>query len=236
MSVMLSRDDGSSTRTPRKTSPAKAHISRSPENIRPLTKPHTSPLYNFSMSDDRENDARPAKRARLDDSAAHTPSASTAIPQAAPGSALNAPSQIETDHDREVRAGITEYICPDNLGFTGILKQRYTDFLVNEIGLDGQVLHLKSTQVKKKKKDVKVEAPVEVQQVQAEEKIEIREENGAEPAPAAPIAPKEEKTAEAEPVAKAEGANDGEEKFAIAAAPKKQVKEEVCIRSQCLTR
>jgi tRNA pseudouridine13 synthase len=57
--------------------------------------------------------------------------------------------------EREVRAGITEYVCPDNLGFTGVLKQRYTDFLVNEIGLDGQVLHLKSTEVQEKKKLVK---------------------------------------------------------------------------------
>ncbi|KAF2624951.1 pseudouridine synthase-like protein TruD/Pus7 [Macroventuria anomochaeta] len=176
------------------------------------------------MSDDRETNARPAKRARLDDSAAHTPS--TAVtPQATPGSALNAPSQIETDYDREVRAGIAEYICPNNLGFTGVLKQRYTDFLVNEIGLNGQVLHLKSTQVeKKKKKDVRAEAPAESEEVKPEEKIEIREEYGAN---AAPAAPKEEKPVEAEPAAKAEETNDGEETFAIADAPKKEVKEEL---------
>ena len=177
------------------------------------------------MSDDRETDARPAKRARLDDSAAHTPSAA-ATPQATPGSALNAPSQIETDYEKEVRAGITEYICPDNLGFTGILKQRYTDFLVNEIGLDGQVLHLKSTQVEKRKKDVRAEARVESEEVKPEEKIEIREENEAV---AAPAVPKEEKPAETEPAAKMEAANDGEETFAVAAAPKKEVKEEVCL-------
>ncbi|KAF9695567.1 hypothetical protein EKO04_006604 [Ascochyta lentis] len=177
------------------------------------------------MSDDRENDARPAKRARLDDSAADTPS-TAATSQAAPGSALNAPSQIETDYEREVRAGITEYICPDNLGFTGTLKQRYTDFLVNEIGLDGQVLHLKSTQVEKKQKQskkeehVKPEAPVEVK----EEKIEIVEENGGA---ATPVAPKEEKPAEAEQPAKAAETIDGEETFAIASAPKKEAKEEL---------
>ncbi|KAF2996838.1 hypothetical protein E8E13_003511 [Curvularia kusanoi] len=60
------------------------------------------------MSDDHETYARPAKRARLDDSAAHTPS-DAATPQATPGSALNAPSQVETDYEKEVRAGITEY-------------------------------------------------------------------------------------------------------------------------------
>jgi tRNA pseudouridine13 synthase len=173
------------------------------------------------MSDDRENDARPTKRARLDDSAAHTPSAA-ATPQAAPGSALNAPSQIETDYEKEVRAGITEYITPDNLGFTGVLKQRYTDFLVNEIGLDGQVLHLKSTQPEKRKKDVKTEQQAE-SEVRPEEKIEIREETET----SAVVAPQEEKPVEAQPAAKAEIANDGEETFAIASAPKKEAKEEV---------
>ncbi|KAJ4988558.1 Multisubstrate pseudouridine synthase 7 [Stagonosporopsis vannaccii] len=175
------------------------------------------------MSDDRENDARPAKRARLDESAAHTPSAA-ATPQATPGSALNAPSQIETDYEREVRAGITEYICPDNLGFTGVLKQRYTDFLVNEIGLDGQVLHLKSTQVEKRKKEAKAETPVEAETVKPEQKIEIVEDAGMV---AEPIAVQEEKPVEPEQPAKAVEANEGEETFAVTAAPKKEAKEEL---------
>ena len=177
------------------------------------------------MADDRENDARPAKRARLDESAAHTPS-TVATPQAVPGSALNAPSQIETDYEREVRAGITEYICPDNLGFTGTLKQRYTDFLVNEIGLDGQVLHLKSTHVEKKQKqakeDVNTEAPVDTK----EGKIEIVEENGGD---SAPIVPKEEKPAETELAANTKDVDDGEETFTIGGPPKKEDKEEVCL-------
>jgi tRNA pseudouridine13 synthase len=100
------------------------------------------------MADHLDDSTRPAKRARLDDSAPSTLSrepSTTALP-AAP-----VPAAIETDLDREVRAGITEYVCPTNLGFTGVLKQRYTDFLVNEIGLDGQVLHLRSTEVENKK-------------------------------------------------------------------------------------
>lgn len=76
-----------------------------------------------------EDSSRPAKRAKIDDSSA-----------------------INADLEREVRAGITEYVCPDNLGFKGVLKQRYTDFLVNEIGLDGQVLHLTSTAVEEQRK------------------------------------------------------------------------------------
>jgi len=104
------------------------------------------------------------------------------------------------------------------------LKQRYTDFLVNEIGLDGQVLHLKSTQVEKKKKEVKAEAPAEAEIVKPEEKIEIVEDNGVV---AAPVLAKEEKPAESEQPVKAVEACEGEETFAIAAVPKKEAKEEV---------
>jgi len=113
------------------------------------------------MSEPSDESTRPAKRARLDDNAAPSLSTtSTSAPQTAPQTAPipSAPATIDTDLEREVRAGITEYVCPDNLGFTGVLKQRYTDFLVNEIGLDGQVLHLKSTEVVDKKKAGKEKA------------------------------------------------------------------------------
>jgi tRNA pseudouridine13 synthase len=85
-------------------------------------------------------DARPAKRARLDSTA----TAEESLPKAP------IPSDTPTndnDLEREIRAGITEYVRPDNLGFSGVLKQRYTDFLVNEIGLDGEVLHLRRVDV-----------------------------------------------------------------------------------------
>lgn len=94
------------------------------------------------MADHADGSARPAKRARLEDnltSAQFTPTAT-------------ATSQQDSELEREIRAGITEYVCPDNLGFTGVLKQRYTDFLVNEIGLDGEVLRLRSVGVEKKKR------------------------------------------------------------------------------------
>ncbi|KAH8728249.1 pseudouridine synthase [Phaeosphaeriaceae sp. PMI808] len=103
------------------------------------------------MSDPSDDSARPAKRARLDDATPSTLSADMSAP--APKATPTSPSTaIDEDLEREVRAGITEYICPDNLGFTGVLKQRYTDFLVNEIGLDGKVLHLTSTEVPRKEK------------------------------------------------------------------------------------
>jgi tRNA pseudouridine13 synthase len=104
------------------------------------------------MSNPSEDAARPAKRARLDDDSApaFSPSTSTGTLAAAEQPILAATAAIDADLEREVRAGITEYVCPDNLGFTGVLKQRYTDFLVNEIGLDGRVLHLTNTEVETK--------------------------------------------------------------------------------------
>ncbi|KAL9130214.1 MAG: hypothetical protein Q9217_001559 [Psora testacea] len=44
--------------------------------------------------------------------------------------------------DKEDACGITEYVSPDSLGFSGTLKKRYTDFLVNEILPSGEVVHL----------------------------------------------------------------------------------------------
>jgi tRNA pseudouridine13 synthase len=116
--------------------------------------------------------SRPQKRQRIDEStstststSAPTPPSIATTPTPVPSHAAQAtPSNppiarptstahtVDADLEREVRAGITEYVSPDNLGFTGVLKQRYTDFLVNEIGLDGRVVRLVSTGVRKKGK------------------------------------------------------------------------------------
>ncbi|KAI9766904.1 MAG: hypothetical protein M1840_006201 [Geoglossum simile] len=48
---------------------------------------------------------------------------------------------------KEMEVGITSYVDGAALGFSGILKKRYTDFLVNEILPSGQVLHLESLKV-----------------------------------------------------------------------------------------
>ena len=117
--------------------------------------PHNHPTTSLTcanMSDPSDESTRPAKRARLDDNAAPSLSTTSTAAPIPTASILSAPATIDTDLEREVRAGITEYVCPDNLGFRGVLKQRYTDFLVNEIGLGGEVLHLKSTEVVDKKK------------------------------------------------------------------------------------
>ncbi|KAK4691390.1 tRNA pseudouridine13 synthase, partial [Lecanoromycetidae sp. Uapishka_2] len=59
------------------------------------------------------------------------------------------PSHLQKDSyemlqsiDKEAACGITEFVSPDLQGFTGFLKKRYTDFLVNEILPSGQVIHL----------------------------------------------------------------------------------------------
>ncbi|KAI9721840.1 MAG: hypothetical protein M1812_002176 [Candelaria pacifica] len=53
---------------------------------------------------------------------------------------------------KELAVGITEYVSPDAPGFSGILKKRYTDFLVNEIFPSGQVVHLDNLKLPPRRK------------------------------------------------------------------------------------
>jgi tRNA pseudouridine13 synthase len=70
--------------------------------------------------------------------------------------------------DREARSGILCFVNPSNTGFTGVLKQRsvcvhvttdkeltlryrYTDFLVNEVDLEGNVVHLTGINIPRQK-------------------------------------------------------------------------------------
>jgi tRNA pseudouridine13 synthase len=104
----------------------------------------TAPAAAPAATHPRDNDIadeRPQKRARLDIDSSSSANV-TKTPAAAP--------LAYTDLEKEVRAGITEYVCPGNRGFVGVLKRRYTDFLVHEIGLDGRVLHLRTLGVEKK--------------------------------------------------------------------------------------
>ncbi|SPO28467.1 related to PUS7 - Pseudouridine synthase [Ustilago trichophora] len=52
-------------------------------------------------------------------------------------------AEVET-RMTEARAGITAYVDPSLAGFQGIIKQRFTDFMVNEIDLSGAVCRLSS--------------------------------------------------------------------------------------------
>ena len=49
------------------------------------------------------------------------------------------------NHIREEEVGITQFMCPENPGFKCILKHRYSDFIVNEIGVDGKVVWIKES-------------------------------------------------------------------------------------------
>lgn len=93
------------------------------------------------MAPEDEHSAPPAKRVRL--STVEELKNGTSA-----GAERNGKAEEEVDQDtqlgKELKAGITSYISPDTPGFVGTLKQRYTDFLVNEILPSGKVLHLQS--------------------------------------------------------------------------------------------
>ncbi|ODV95504.1 hypothetical protein PACTADRAFT_50219 [Pachysolen tannophilus NRRL Y-2460] len=88
------------------------------------------------------NDEESAKRALADEAAEAVEGGLEAVSN----------KRIKLEHDgiadqnlkgiQEEDVGICQYISPSIDGFHGILKQRYTDFLVNEIGMDGKVVYL----------------------------------------------------------------------------------------------
>ncbi|KAF8897636.1 pseudouridine synthase [Infundibulicybe gibba] len=92
---------------------------------------------------------RYSKRSRIDEDENQAKDASTdphilppshallgiPLPVAQEGAAMNF---METD------VGISEYIGKDVSKIEGIIKQRFTDFLVYEVDLDGNVIHIKS--------------------------------------------------------------------------------------------
>ncbi|KAJ2963867.1 hypothetical protein NQZ79_g1127 [Umbelopsis isabellina] len=58
----------------------------------------------------------------------------------------------------EEQVGVVQYISPNLTGFTGIIKDRMTDFLVNEVDKDGHVVHLESTDIPKPQRTEKEES------------------------------------------------------------------------------
>jgi tRNA pseudouridine13 synthase len=59
--------------------------------------------------------------------------------------AITTATPIDAQIQKELDVGITSFVSPHAHAFSGILKKRYTDFLVNEILPNGEVLHLRST-------------------------------------------------------------------------------------------
>ncbi|TVY50580.1 Multisubstrate pseudouridine synthase 7 [Lachnellula cervina] len=61
----------------------------------------------------------------------------------------------ETSDGKEAEVGILHFVNASNPGFSGVLKQRYTDFLVHEIDLDGTVIHLTDDQAPRVSNDAR---------------------------------------------------------------------------------
>lgn len=110
------------------------------------------------MEETQEMD-RPSKRIKLDSEQ----QPGTQVPDTLMSGTKNSSSEqttnpqvnIDTEGNMEAQAlkesevGIIGYVSGSSEGFTGILKKRYTDFLVNEILPTGEVCHLKITKAPK---------------------------------------------------------------------------------------
>ncbi|KAH9827428.1 tRNA pseudouridine synthase D (TruD) [Teratosphaeria destructans] len=64
----------------------------------------------------------------------------------------------KSEADQEQIVGITAFVSPSTPGFRSIVKQRYTDFLVNEITPDGKVAHLEEAPEAKRRSDDQIQA------------------------------------------------------------------------------
>jgi tRNA pseudouridine13 synthase len=113
------------------------------------------------MASEESSTAPPAKRIRLS-----TPEElkDATMAGAEQNGSAKPDEDEETQLEKELKAGITSYISPDTPGFSGTLKQRYTDFLVNEILPSGRVLHLQSISAPSNKQDQKPEPKKEPKQ------------------------------------------------------------------------
>ncbi|CAG98300.1 pseudouridine synthase PUS7 [Kluyveromyces lactis] len=80
---------------------------------------------------------------------------------------------INNNNITEKDVGITHYLSMDNVGFNGQIKQRYTDFLVNEITKQGEVVHLtdKGFNMPKKPKPTR-------EQIEQSQKEELEKRQG----------------------------------------------------------
>ncbi|OOF95229.1 hypothetical protein ASPCADRAFT_207705 [Aspergillus carbonarius ITEM 5010] len=84
-------------------------------------------------------------------------------------------AKLSAEEARELEVGITGFVSADNVGFSGILKKRYTDFLVNEIVPSGQVLHLQNIpapEEQAKPAEKPTEKPAEPQQEKPQDTTE----------------------------------------------------------------
>lgn len=104
--------------------------------------------------DDSASDVRPQKRVKLGSAEVDAPGdvrailATHASDQNGPQSTIVGNDLVGDETKKEVEVGITTFVDASRNIFQGTLKKRYTDFLVNEILLDGTVLHLQKMDAK----------------------------------------------------------------------------------------
>jgi tRNA pseudouridine13 synthase len=110
--------------------------------------------------EETQETVRPSKRIKLDldqqpeNQPNDIPAGETHVPSSIPSNhpqvnGINTKATMEAQALKESEVGIIGYVSSSSESFTGILKKRYTDFLVNEILPNGEVCHLKTTKAPK---------------------------------------------------------------------------------------
>ncbi|KIW70037.1 hypothetical protein PV04_02348 [Phialophora macrospora] len=116
--------------------------------------------------DDAETDSRPPKRVKLDSTQTDVTIESTlAMAHSGDGSHIQPDVQaplVSDDIAKERQVGIVAFVDESGSVFRGILKKRYTDFLVNEILPNGTVVHLTSVKVQQQTGMHKSRSPVPI--------------------------------------------------------------------------
>ncbi|KAK8233994.1 pseudouridine synthase-like protein TruD/Pus7 [Phyllosticta capitalensis] len=161
---------------------------------------------------DRELDPsdRPAKRQRVsDDDAATTsnPGAACLSQTLSLVSDEAARRDLDDQLAKEIRVGVDQFTSPEASGFVGVLKQRYHDFMVNEIALDGKVWHLDEDAgfLASERKAAEAAAAEEEAKAKEEKKAEAEQvQEEAKPAEEPAPGPEEESKANSGEIAEAD--------------------------------
>jgi len=89
---------------------------------------------------------------------------------------IEATPVVESKGIVETDVGITSYISQDLAGFTGTLKQRYTDFLVNEIDVNDCVVHFTDDGIPDRKQRRRERREQERTETETTKEDEVKEE------------------------------------------------------------
>ncbi|KAK7526148.1 pseudouridine synthase-like protein TruD/Pus7 [Phyllosticta citriasiana] len=84
---------------------------------------------------------------------------------------------LEDQLAKEIRVGVDQFTSPETSGFIGVFKQRYHDFMVNEIAIDGTVWHLEQDAgFEAAEKKAQIEAAAEEKEKEKEKESQAKEE------------------------------------------------------------